>query len=191
MIFNLPNCLTLLRIACIPVIAALMMTPEAWAAWTALGIYTVACISDWLDGYLARRMNITSAFGRFLDPIADKLLTAILLLMFAGLGRLEGLWIIPAAFIIFREVFVAGLREFLGPHKIIIHVSTLSKRKTMSQMIAMGFLVVGDFGNPVLPNTVFIGHILISISAVLTIITGWDYMRQGMKAISKIEKNNK
>jgi cardiolipin synthase len=191
MIFNLPNNLTLFRIAIIPVIAALMFIPNAWAAWAALFFYTAACVTDWLDGYLARKMKIISAFGRFLDPIADKLLIAILLLLFAGLGRLEGWWLIPTCIIMFREVLIAGLREFLGPQNIIIHVSNLAKWKTTSQMIALGFLVVGDFGNVILPHTLLIGQILLSVSAVLTFITGWDYLRQGIAAIMKLEAKQK
>jgi cardiolipin synthase len=188
MIFNLPNNLTLLRIALIPFIGALALVPEFWAAWTAWALYTVACITDWLDGYLARKMKIVSAFGRFLDPIADKLLIAILLLVFAGLGRLEGWWLIPACIIMFREVMIAGLREFLGPQNIIIHVAKLAKYKTFSQMVALGFLLVGDFGNWLVPETLLVGKILLSVSSVLTFVTGWNYMKQGMQAIIAMEK---
>ena len=188
MILNLPNILTLLRIALIPFIAILLFIPYAWAAWAALVLYILACVSDWLDGFLARRMNVSSAFGRFLDPIADKLLIAILLLLFAGLDRINGLWLIPACIIMFREVLIAGLREFLGPQNIVIHVSKLAKWKTTSQMIALGFLVVGAYGDVILPYTLLIGNILLSISALLTFVTGSDYMRQGMKAIIDLDK---
>ena len=188
MLFNLPNNLTLLRIVLIPFIAGLMFIPQAWAAWAALGLYTIACVTDWFDGYLARKMNITSAFGRFLDPSADKLLIAILLLVFAGLERIGGWWLVPACVIMFREVLIAGLREFLGPQNIIIHVSKLAKWKTTSQIIALGFLVVGDFGNWLVPETLFVGQVLLSVSAVLTFVTGMEYMTQGMKAIIEMEK---
>lgn len=187
-LFNLPNNLTLLRIAFIPVIAGLMFLHTSWAAWAALGFYTAACVTDWFDGYLARKMETTSAFGRFLDPIADKLLIAILLLLFAGLDRLWDWWLIPACIIMFREVLIAGLREFLGPQNIVIHVSKLAKWKTAAQMISMGFLVVGHDGNVILPETVLIGQILLSVAALLTAITGWDYLRQGMKAIITMDK---
>jgi cardiolipin synthase len=133
-------------------------------------------------------VTIISAFGRFLDPIADKLLIAILLLIFASLERLEGWWILPACVIMFREILIAGLREFLGPQNIVIHVSKLAKWKTTSQMIALGFLVMGDYGNVVLPETLLIGQVLLSVSALLTFITGYEYMHQGMKAIIKMEK---
>lgn len=188
MIFNVPNNLTLLRIALIPMIGGLMYIPEFWAAWAALGLYTVACVTDWYDGYYARKYNISSAFGRFLDPIADKLLIAVLLILFADLGRLEGWWILPATIIMFREVLIAGLREFLGPQNIVIHVSNLAKWKTTAQMVAMGFLVVGDFGNIVLPHTMVYGHVLIAVAAVLTAITGYEYFKQGIIAIVKLEK---
>jgi cardiolipin synthase len=187
MTLNLPNILTLLRIALIPVIAGLMFIPEFWAAWLALFLYIVACVTDWFDGYYARKYNITSAFGRFLDPIADKLLIVILLILFAALDRLTGWWILPACIIMFREVLIAGLREFLAPQNIIIHVSKLAKWKTTAQMIAIGFLVIGDFGNIILPNTVYIGQILLSLAAFLTAITGYDYLRQGLKAITDME----
>lgn len=187
MILNLPNSLTLFRIAIIPVIAGLMAVDTAWAAWAALGFYTAACITDWFDGYLARKMNITSAFGRFLDPIADKLLIAVLLLMFAGLNRIDGWWMLPAAAIMFREVLIAGLREFLGPQNIVIHVSKLAKWKTTAQMISMGFLVVGDYGNTVLPETILIGQGLLTVAAILTVITGWEYLATGIREIMKLE----
>jgi cardiolipin synthase len=171
-------------------VSVLLFIPGAWAAWLALFLYTVACITDWLDGYLARKMEITSALGRFLDPIADKLLIAILLLLFAALDRLYGWWILPACIIMFREVLIAGLREFLGPQNIVIHVSKLAKWKTTGQMIALGFLVVGDSGNIILPNTVFVGQVLLSVAAALTFITGYDYMKQGLKAIIETDKKS-
>lgn len=179
-----------MRIALIPLIAGLMFVDSALSAWLALSFYTLACVTDWFDGYIARKQNITSAFGRFLDPIADKLLIAILLLVFVGLDRLYGWWILPAAIILFREVLIAGLREFLGPQNIVIHVSKLAKWKTTAQMVAMGFLVVGDYGNILLPHTVYVGQILISIAAILTFMTGWNYMHQGTKAIIKLDKGD-
>ncbi len=188
MMFNVPNNLTLMRIALIPFIAGLMFIPEFWAAWTALVLYTVACVTDWYDGHYARKYNITSAFGRFLDPIADKLLIVILLVVFANLGRLTGWWILPACVIMFREVLIAGLREFLGPQNVVIHVSNLAKWKTTAQMIAMGFLVVGNFGNIVLPNTLLIGQVLLALAAILTAVTGYEYLKQGIKAIIEMEK---
>lgn len=184
---NLPNSLTLFRIAIIPVLVGLFLVQEPWSLWAALGLYTLGAITDFFDGYLARRWNQMSAFGRFLDPIADKLLVAAMLILIAAFDRLPDLWIIPAIIIMMREMLVAGLREFLGPHRIIIPVSKLAKWKTTSQLIAMGFLIMGRHGDVVLPHTLLIGQIGISIAAALTIITGWDYMKKGFSYIQTMD----
>lgn len=180
---NLPNILTFFRIAILPVIIALFFSPDAWAAWTALGLYTVACITDFLDGYLARVMKTESALGKFLDPISDKIFVATLLIVLAGFDRLEGLWIIPAIIILVREFLIAGLREFLGPQNIQLPVSKLAKWKTTVQMVALGFLVVGNHGDVVLPNTLTYGQWGLAIAASLTVITGWGYLTTGLKHI--------
>lgn len=180
---NLPNILTFFRIAILPVIIGLFFIPEAWAAWAALALYIIAGVTDFLDGYLARSMKTVSAFGTFLDPISDKIFVASLLITLAGFDRLEGLWIIPAIIILIREFLVAGLREFLGPQNIQLPVSKLAKWKTTVQMIALGFLVVGDYGDIILPNTLTYGHWGLAIAAILTVITGWGYLKAGLKHI--------
>lgn len=180
---HLPNILTFFRIAILPVIIGLFFVPESWAAWTALSLYTLASITDFLDGRIARKYNIISPIGTFLDPIADKIFIVALLLVLAGYDRLEGLWLIPAIIILIREIFISGLREFLGPKNIQLPVSKLAKWKTTVQMIALGFLVVGNYGDVILPNTLAYGHILISIAAILTIMTGWRYFIEGLKHI--------
>jgi cardiolipin synthase len=181
---NLPNYLTFLRIVLIVPILGLMLWQQDWASWTALGLYTVAAITDFFDGYLAREMNVSSAVGRFLDPIADKLLVMAVLVVLAALGRLEGLWIVPALAIVLREVFISGLREFLGPMNVTLPVSNLAKWKTTFQMFCLGFLMMADvdvYDWPLLA----IGHALLSLAAVLSIITGWRYAVEGMKIILK------
>lgn len=188
MVFNLPNNLTLLRIAIIPVLVVLFLIHKEWSLWTALALYTVGAITDFFDGYLARRWNMMSAFGRFLDPIADKLLVAAMLILIAGFDRLPGAWMIPAIIIMMREMLIAGLREFLGPHRIEVPVSRLAKWKTVSQMVAMGFLIMGNYGDDVLPRTLLIGQVGLSIAAVLTVITGWDYMKKGLEFIKKMDE---
>ncbi len=180
---NIPNILTFCRIALLPVLIGLFFITEAWAAWTALGIYTLACITDFLDGYIARKMNIVSPMGTFLDPIADKIFIASLLILMAGFDRLDGVWMIAAIIILSRELLVSGLREFLGPMNIQLPVSKLAKWKTTLQMIALGFLVVGDYGDFLVPHTLLIGQIGLTVSALLTVITGWDYLKAGLKHI--------
>lgn len=182
---NLPNILTFFRIAILPAIIALFFFPTAWAAWTALGLYTLASITDFLDGYVARAMKTESALGKFLDPISDKIFVASLLVVLVGFDRLEGLWMIPAIIILIREFLVAGLREFLGPQNIQLPVSKLAKWKTTVQMVALGFLVVGDYGDVLLPNTLIYGQWGITIAAILTVITGWSYLTTGLKHIGK------
>lgn len=187
MILNLPNSLTLLRIAIIPPLVALFYVQEPWAIWSALALYILAAVSDFFDGYLARAMNQMSAFGRFLDPIADKLFIAATLVLLAGFDRIDGVWLIPAIVIMMREFLIAGLREFLGPQKIVLPVSKLAKWKTTAQMVAIGFLIVGPLGDVILPYTLEIGHWGLLIASILTVITGWDYMKTGIEVIRKMD----
>lgn len=178
---NLPNILTFFRIAILPFIIALFFIPEAWAAWSALGLYTIACITDFMDGYLARTMKTESMLGKFLDPISDKIFIAVLLMVLVDFERLEGLWLIPALLILIREFLISGLREFLGPMNIQLPVSKLAKWKTTVQMVALGFLIMGDYGEVLVPHTLAIGQWGLAIAALLTIITGWAYVKAGLK----------
>jgi cardiolipin synthase (CMP-forming) len=187
MMFSLPNLLTLFRIAVILPLVGLFYIQQPWAVWSALALYIVAALTDFFDGYLARTMNQMSAFGRFLDPIADKLFVAATLVMLAGFGRIPGVWLIPAIVIMMREILIAGLREFLGPHKIVLPVSRLAKWKTAAQMGAIGFLIVGSNGNIILPYTLEIGRVGLVFAAVLTVVTGWDYMKTGVRIIRAMD----
>ena len=177
--FNLPNILTLSRIAMLPVLMVFFFIPAPWAAWSALGIYTLAAITDFLDGYLARSMDQISSFGKFLDPISDKIFVATLLLILVGFDRLTGVWIIPAIVILMREFLVAGLREYLGPLNVQLPVSKLAKWKTTVQMVATGFLILG----PHAPLGTEIGLIALLIAAVLTLVTGTQYLTKALPHI--------
>lgn len=183
MLQQLPNLLTISRIALLPVLIGLFFVPESWAAWTALWVYIFCAVTDFLDGWLARKYGSTSKFGTFLDPISDKIMVACLLLVMVGFDRLPGLWMIPALIIFTREFLISGLREFLGPQNIQVPVSKLAKWKTTVQMVALGFLVIGDYGNTVLPHTLLIGQIGLTVAAVITIITGWNYLKIGFQHI--------
>lgn len=185
--WSIPNIMTMARILLLPFIVALLYIPEAWAAWVALAFYIIAALTDFLDGFVARKMNMESAFGRFLDPIADKVFIASLLLLLVGFGRLQGVWIIAGIIILARELLISGLREFLGPENITFPVTRLAKWKTTVQMFALGFLIVGDYGDVILPYTLEIGHLLILIAAVLTVITGWAYFKVGLKHIESMD----
>ena len=185
MLTSLPNLLTLSRIIAIPVIVGLMFIASGWAAWSALVLYTLACVTDWLDGYLARAQNLVSPVGKFLDPIADKLLVGALLLVMAGTDRLN-FWILPAAIIILlREILVSGLREFLaGLNQISVPVSRLAKWKTAVQMVAIGFLIVGPWGPGPWP-WIEIGGVGLWVAALFTVVTGWEYMVIGWRHMNE------
>ena len=187
MLTSPPNLLTLFRIAAIPGIVALFYLESDLGKWLACGLFGVAAITDFFDGYLARAYGQQSDFGRFLDPIADKLLVAAALLLLTGFGQVSGLTILPAVVILCREILVSGLREFLAGIRISVPVSTLAKWKTMIQMFAIGFLIVGDSGPDALP-TRLIGESGLWVAAALTLITGYDYLRASLHHIVRVEK---
>lgn len=180
MLTSLPNLLTLSRIAVIPAVVGLLYVPEAWAAWTALGLFTAACITDYVDGYLARAWAQESVIGKFLDPIADKLLVSAVLIMVVAADRVTGFSVMAAVVILLREVLVSGLREYLAGLNVGVPVTHLAKWKTGIQMVALGFLIVGDHGPTSLPVTE-IGVVGLWMAAGLTLITGWDYTLVGVK----------
>lgn len=180
--FSLPNLLTYGRVLAIPAVVALLFWPrDDWFRWIALFIFVMAAVTDFLDGYLARAWSQHSAIGRMLDPIADKLLVAACLLMLVADGTIEGLTIWAALIILCREILVSGLREFLAELKVSVPVSRVAKWKTTAQLVAVGFLIAGPAGEAILPATVTIGRTLLWAAAVLTIYTGWDYFRAGIR----------
>lgn len=168
------------RILVIPAIIALMFFDGHAVRWIAFGFYATACVTDFFDGYAARQMGQVSRLGRFLDPIADKLLIASIILMLAANGDLEGIDVLPGLIILIREITVSGLREFLAELRVSVPVSGLAKWKTTIQMLALGFLLVGEASPDAIPS-VQIGLILIWIAAVLTLVTGIDYLRAGLR----------
>lgn len=179
---NLPNLLTLSRIAAIPLVVACFWLDHGWAQWLSAGLFAAACVTDWFDGYFARRYHQISRFGRFLDPIADKLLVAAALVMLVKNGELSGLNVLAALIILAREILVSGLREFLAELRVGVPVSQLAKWKTGVQMGAITFLLLGD----AVPSIVSqIGLVLIWIAAVLTLITGYDYLRMGLRHMTE------
>ncbi len=180
MLTSLPNLLTLLRIVIIPILVPLFYLDGAYPRWLACGLFGLAAITDYFDGYLARHLNEVSPLGRFLDPIADKLLVAAVILMLVGMDSIQGVAILPALVILCREILVSGLREYLAEVRVPMPVSSLAKWKTVIQMFALGFLIVGDTGPAALPVQT-IGEVGLWIAALLTFITGYDYLRRGLK----------
>lgn len=191
MYYTLPNILTISRIAAVPIVVGLFFLPTPYGNWSAFGFYTYACITDFFDGYLARAWNQQSALGQFLDPIADKLLIASCLILLAGFGPMNGVHILPGVVILCREIAVSGLREFLADVKVRVPVTLLAKWKTTIQMLALGFLLVGPAGPDFGPlSTSEIGFIGIWLAAALTLFTGYDYLRAGLKHINEQDTKN-
>ena len=173
---NVPNGLTLFRIAAIPVIVGLFYLDTPAGRYIAAGLFTAAAISDFLDGWIARARGLQSDLGRMLDPIADKLLVSATLLMLVGFDDIRGISLVPAVVILTREIVVSGLREFLANLAIPVPVSQLSKWKTTLQLIAIGVLIVGN-AVPAIPRLHFYGEIGLWLAGAITLITGYDYLR--------------
>jgi cardiolipin synthase len=183
MLMSLPNLLTLSRILAIPALVATFYWPGHTSNWVALAIFVIAGLTDFFDGWLARRWDMLSSFGRFLDPIADKLLVSAALLMLVAQGRIAGLSLLAAIVILCREILVAGLREFLAELRVAVPVSRLAKWKTTVQIVALCFLLVFDAAPPSwhIPE---VGLALLWAAALLTLVTGYDYLRAGLRHMS-------
>jgi CDP-diacylglycerol---glycerol-3-phosphate 3-phosphatidyltransferase len=180
MLYSVPNILTYLRILAVPLLAGCFYLEGDLANWLAVVIFALAAITDFFDGYLARAWDQQSALGRMLDPIADKLLVSVVLLMLVYSGSITGLHVWAAVIILCREILVSGLREFLAELQVTVHVTQLAKLKTTGQMVALGFLLAGSAGDKVFPYTSDLGLGLLWIAAILTIYTGYDYFRVGI-----------
>lgn len=181
MVTSLPNLLTLSRIVVIPLVVALFYVDGDMARWVACWLFVAAAITDWFDGYVARSMNLVSTFGRFLDPIADKLLVVAVIFMLAAFDRVSQVSFLPALVIVLREILVSGLREFLAEVRVGMPVSRLAKWKTGIQMVAIPVLLVGDAAT--FMPTRQIGEVGLWLAAILTMITGWDYLQSGLRHI--------
>lgn len=188
--YSIPNLLTYGRIIAVPLIVLCFflegrLESSDFARWSALFLFVAASITDYLDGYLARIWHQTSNIGRMLDPIADKLLVATCLMLLAAdpSETIHG-WSLWAAIIILcREILVSGLREYLAELRVSVPVSRLAKWKTTIQMVSIGFLLAGPAGDKIFPYTTQIGIVLLWVAAILTLYTGYDYFRAGLKHI--------
>ncbi len=197
LIWSLPNVLTYIRILIIPVIFCMLYSKDdLFSNYISCFLFFVASITDYLDGYLSRKMKLTSELGRFLDPIADKLLVATVLIVLVQ-TKFVGLFeTVLASVIICREIFVSGLREYLGNFHVKMPVSRLAKWKTAIQLFAIGFLICGKnfknqfyngFWDYVLFDFYVIGVCLLCIASILTIWTGKQYM---VKAFKYMKENS-
>ncbi|WP_237216853.1 CDP-diacylglycerol--glycerol-3-phosphate 3-phosphatidyltransferase [Falsiroseomonas oryziterrae] len=182
---DLPNLLTLSRIAAIPLLVALALAGNPWADFGACVVFSAAAITDYFDGKLARERQQISNFGRMLDPIADKLLVGAALMLLAGTERLTVFGLLPAIVILLREILVSGLREYLAGLAVGLPVTKLAKWKTGFQMGALGTLLAGDSAASVLHLSFLpvslIGELMLWTAAALTLVTGWDYLQAGLR----------
>ncbi len=179
----LPNILTYGRILAAPLVAGALMWGTPAAHWLAFAIFLLAAITDFFDGWLARAWQQQSALGRMLDPIADKLLMAAVLLMLSANGDISGPHLWAALIILSREVLVSGLREFLGQLRVSLPVTWLAKWKTAIQLVAVGMLILAPALQAIFPALREIGLWGLWIAAGLTLYTGYDYLRAGLKHV--------
>ncbi|MEM7595738.1 MAG: CDP-diacylglycerol--glycerol-3-phosphate 3-phosphatidyltransferase [Cyanobacteria bacterium P01_A01_bin.83] len=179
---NLPNILTLIRIIVIPFIFASFYLDKSLINWVAASLFLIASITDFLDGYLARTFSAQTAFGKFLDPVADKLLVVSVILLLVHNNAIEGVEIFAALAIVCREILVSGLREFLATINVTLNVSNIGKAKTLFQMTALFLLLLGKDATGIqLVET--IGIITLWIASFLTVLSGAIYLKQGLKHI--------
>ncbi len=178
---TLPNILTLSRIFTVPLLVALLWWPKWETGYGfAFAVYCLMGITDYFDGYLARAQGTVSKLGVFLDPIADKIMVAAVIVMLAANGNMAGWHVIAGIVILMREIAVSGLREFLAGLRVSVPVSKLAKWKTTLQLVALGALILaGATPHWALPQQV--GLVTLWAAAALTLVTGWDYLRVGLK----------
>jgi cardiolipin synthase len=195
--FALPNALTIMRILLVPVFVVAYVLPGDAARLAAFVVFALAGVSDWLDGFAARKLKAGSDFGRMLDPIADKVLVAVALMMLVAEGTFRRvnpdtgdtafslLRLVPALIILSREILVSGLREFLAGTKVSVPVTNVAKFKTAVQMIAIGAMILTPLVNeyaPDLPGKTYTGiaYLLLWVAAALTVYTGVIYFKNGV-----------
>ncbi|TLU73914.1 CDP-diacylglycerol--glycerol-3-phosphate 3-phosphatidyltransferase [Lichenicoccus roseus] len=187
MLTDLPNVLTLSRIAAIPLLVGLVAAHGSATDLFACLVFIAAGVTDYLDGHIARSRKQFSDLGRMLDPIADKLLVGASLMVMAGLGRLPFGGLYPAIVILLREIMVSGLREHLAASRVSLPVTRLAKWKTTVQMVAIGTLLAGDSTARLLQigwlPVGLIGAVLLWLAALLTLVTGWDYLSTGFRHV--------
>jgi len=188
--FQIPNTLTLLRILLVPVFAIAFVMPGEAARLTAFVVFCIAGLSDALDGFAARKLNAGTDFGRMLDPIADKILVGVALMMLVAEGQVRQfnltpglpslLKLVPALIILAREILVSGLREFLAGVSVSVPVSSIAKLKTTIQMVAIGAMILGPIADRWVPGSLALAYIALWVAAALTVYTGYSYFRAGL-----------
>ncbi len=186
--YSLPNLLTYFRIMAVPLLVLFFYLESTASRWLSFAVFIAATVSDFFDGYLARAWQQQSSIGRILDPIADKILVATALLLLVSDGTIADWSVLAAIVILTREIMVSGLREFLAELRVSVPVTNLAKWKTTMQMVAIGFLLAGPAGDKLMRYYLqdfglftYVGLLLLWISALITVYTGYDYFRAGLR----------
>ena len=176
------NILTVFRILLVPILVTCFFLNTSASRFAAALLFITGCLTDFLDGYVARTYSQVSRLGQFLDPVADKLLISSTLLMLAGFGRLTHFCLIPSVIIMSREILISSLREYLSNNKVSVVVTKLAKIKTACQMIAICLLLMGE---TIYSATIIhrLGETMLWVSALLTLITGYQYLRESFSYI--------
>ena len=177
---NLSNILTLIRIIIIPIIVLCIYLKNPFFGWTAFILFCLASITDYFDGYLARIRNEITNFGTFLDPIADKLLVASVILILTSKGVIADWETIPALIILLREITVSGLREYLAGIKVSVPVSRIAKLKTLLQLSALALLILSESITNII-SIIYLGKLFLWIAGLLTLYTAYDYVKASIK----------
>tara|TARA_Y100000590_G_C15554814_1_gene952392 strand:- start:552 stop:1100 length:549 start_codon:yes stop_codon:yes gene_type:complete len=178
--WNIANLLTIARIIVIPIIVICIYLKSPFYGWVAFILFCIASITDYFDGYIARIRNEITNFGTFLDPIADKLLVAAVILILTSKGIIADWETIPALIILLREIAVSGLREYLAGIKVSVPVSRIAKLKTSIQLIALALLILTESQITLVPIMI-IGKVALWVAGILTLYTGFDYLKSGAK----------
>jgi cardiolipin synthase len=197
-LLSIPNLLCFFRAGYVPVMVLLFYLDHAWRAdgvswpaWLNVVLFGLAGMSDFFDGIIARKLNQETLLGKFLDSSTDKMVVGVALMMLVAFGQLSGLWIVPAVIIYLREILIAGMREFMALYNVIVPVSWLGKWKLTVQMIFVNFLIAGEYGERLIPHSVAIGKAGFLLATAMTVISGWDYLKQGWVTIKRLEAEKK
>jgi cardiolipin synthase len=188
---HVPNALTFLRLAIIPFVVLALLSGWTGGRWFALALFGAAAVTDFLDGFLARRWGQVSSFGAMLDPIADKVLVACILLVLTAEQTISGWHLMPALVILSREVFVSGLREYLAALSVTVPVTLAARVKTAAQFAAVALLIVAPALSASRSWVFGLGFGFLWIAALLTAYTGWAYFHAGLRHIAVDGKGSK
>lgn len=197
-IFSVPNLLCYFRVAYLPVMILLFhldyiwkTDQVAWPAWVNVVLFTLAGLSDFLDGKIARWLKQETLLGKFLDSSTDKMLVGTALMCLVAYQHMTGIWLVLAIVVFLREILIAGVREFMALYNVVVAISWMGKWKLTLQMLFIGFLIAGEYGEMLVPHAMMIGKAGFLVATVLTVWSGWDYLHAAWKTIRQLETEGK